>query len=133
MKIEVRYQSRSGNTKAIAEAIAEELGVVAKSVAEPVRSADLLILGGAVYNYDLDESLKNFIKFLDAQQIKKVAIFGTAGGVKAGLRKTKKLLKAKGIEVLPKRLFIRIGLGHSKKPAPQHLQAAKNFAKSIIS
>ncbi len=36
MKIEVRYFTRSGNTKKLAEAIAKAVGVEAKTVNEPL-------------------------------------------------------------------------------------------------
>ena len=58
MRAAVRYYSRSGNTKAVAEAIAEAAGVSAISVdasdaaiTEPV---DVLFIGGALYAYGLD-------------------------------------------------------------------------------
>ena len=62
MNIAVRYYSRSGNTKAVADAIAAAAQVQAVSVdqddaaiTEPV---DVLFIGGALYAYGLDSSLK---------------------------------------------------------------------------
>lgn len=37
MNIEVRYDSKSGNTKKIANAIAKQVGVSAKSIHEPLQ------------------------------------------------------------------------------------------------
>ena len=61
MKVEVRYYSRSGNTKVLAEAIAKEAGVKAISVdskeAEINNKVDVLFIGGALYAYGLDNNL----------------------------------------------------------------------------
>ena len=61
MKIEVRYFSRSGNTKALAEAIAKGAGVPTISVDEKGSSINqkinYLFIGGALYAYGLDKNL----------------------------------------------------------------------------
>ena len=42
MKIDVRYYTQTGNSKKLADSIAKELGVVAKSIDEPMNEkADL--------------------------------------------------------------------------------------------
>ena len=55
MKAAVRFYSRSGNTKLVADAIAEALGISAVSVdapeAELKEKADVLFVGGALYAY----------------------------------------------------------------------------------
>lgn len=46
MKFAVRYYTKTGNTKRLAEAIAKELGVEALPISEPVEDAvDYLFLG----------------------------------------------------------------------------------------
>lgn len=61
MNCAVRYYSRSGNTKLVADAIAKAAGVKAVStdsseaqICEPV---DVLFIGGALYAYGIDENL----------------------------------------------------------------------------
>lgn len=50
MKIAVRYQSRGGNTKAVAEVIANSLGVKAEAVDNAITQwVDVLFVGGGVY------------------------------------------------------------------------------------
>ena len=62
MKAAVRYYTRSGNIKKLAEAIAKAVGVEAKTVDEPLREdVDILFLGSSVYAYGVDDSIKNFI------------------------------------------------------------------------
>ena len=62
MKAAVRFYSRSGNTKLVADAIAGALGISAVSVdapeAELKEKADVLFVGGALYAYGLDKYLK---------------------------------------------------------------------------
>ena len=61
MKCAVRYYSRSGNTRLLAEAIADELGVDADSAdssdATISGHIDVLFIGGALYAYGLDKKL----------------------------------------------------------------------------
>ena len=66
MIIAVRYFSRTGNTKAVAEAIAKEAGVSAVSVDSPdaaiKQPIDVLFIGGALYAYGIDNHLKDYNK-----------------------------------------------------------------------
>ena len=78
MNIAVRYYSKSGNTKAVAEAIAGAVGVKAiavdtaqSDIKEPV---DLLFIGGALYAYGLDKHLKEYLKTLKKENVKKAVI-----------------------------------------------------------
>jgi glyoxylase-like metal-dependent hydrolase (beta-lactamase superfamily II) len=62
MNIEVRYYSKSGNTKKIVDAIAKQAGVSAKSIREPVQGhVDILFLGTGIYAFDIDPELKEYI------------------------------------------------------------------------
>ncbi len=82
MNIAVRYYSRSGNTKLLAETIANEAHVKAVSVdsvdAEIKESVDLLFIGGALYAYGLDKHLKEYLKTLKKEYIKKAVVFSTS-------------------------------------------------------
>ncbi len=50
MKIAIRYYTKTGNTKKLAEAISSAIGVEAKTVDEPLtEDVDILFLGSAVY------------------------------------------------------------------------------------
>ena len=66
MKTAVRYDSRSGNTKALAEALARAAKVSAVPVDDPkaalTEPVDLLFIGGALYAYGLDSHLKTYRK-----------------------------------------------------------------------
>ncbi|MCC8142378.1 MAG: hypothetical protein LIO56_07625, partial [Lachnospiraceae bacterium] len=74
----VRYFSKTGNTKLIAEAIAEELGCTATPTGERIRGyTDVLFLGGAIYKRKLDPSILGFITRLERRNVGKIVLFGT--------------------------------------------------------
>jgi flavodoxin len=55
MKIAVRYFSRGGNTKKLADAIANAVGVTAETTDVPLtEDVDILFLGSSVYAYGVD-------------------------------------------------------------------------------
>lgn len=94
--IVIRYCSKTGNTKKMAELIAEKLGIKAESIATPLvpgQVVDILLLGGAVHMMSLDKELKEFVQTLDPQQVKEVVMFGTSGGVMSIEKKLVKLLE----------------------------------------
>ena len=103
MKAAVRYYSRSGNTKALAEAIAGAAGVEAVSVdsaeaalTEPV---DVLFIGGALYAYGIDGKLKDYLKTLKKTDAKKAVVFSTSWLSKHAIDLIKKALRESGIPV----------------------------------
>ena len=97
MKIEVRYYTRSGNTKKLAEAIAKAVGTEARTVEEPLREdVDILVLGSSVYAYGVDDSIKKFISNIDVS-VGKVVNFSTAALIKSTYKQVGKLLSEKGI------------------------------------
>lgn len=78
-KFGVRYFSRTGHTRQIAEAIADELGCEAVPTSERIRGyTDTLFLGGAIYAGKIDESIRGFIKRLNRRNVGKIILFGDA-------------------------------------------------------
>lgn len=102
MEIAIRYFSKLGHTKDIANAMAEELGVKAVSIIdEPVLSqaVDLLFLGGAPYANVMDDRLRSYAKALEPSLVKKAVLFTTSNWSRRTVRSLKKILRNKGIEV----------------------------------
>ncbi|GHU98330.1 hypothetical protein FACS1894211_01890 [Clostridia bacterium] len=134
MNVQVRYLSKSGNTKKVADAIAETAGVSAKTIDEPVPSeTDLLFLGGAVYAFGIDEELTRFIATLD-QSITRVAVFSTTAVVKSAYPHIKKRLSARGIAVSEKYFNChgKFAFMHRNRPNERDLDKARIFAREII-
>lgn len=134
MQIEVRYCSKTGNTKKVANAIAASVGVSAKSVKEPVVEADLLFLGGALYADQINSKLKKFISKLDNKKIKKVIVFCTSTSGKNIYLELKDLLEVREIKVHDEYFHC---LGNfifylRKRPNQKDLALAQAFAKRIV-
>lgn len=135
MNIEVRYYSKTGNTEKIANAIAKQVRVSAKSIHEPIQGeVDILFLGTGIYAFDIDPELKEYISTLNSANIKMVVVFSTTAIVKSAYEKTKKYLQDQGITVSDKEyhcpgnyMFLRKG-----RPNARDVNYAEEFAKSII-
>jgi flavorubredoxin len=130
MNIAVRYYSRSGNTKAVAEAIAKAANVTAVSVdheaariSEPV---DVLFIGGALYAYGLDSRLKDYLKTLKKEDAKKAVVFSTSWISKHSVDLIKKGLAEAGIPVADEYFYVR------NKPGSEQLKDAEAFAREFL-
>ena len=61
MKIAVRYYTRGGNTKKLADAISKAVGVDAETTSVPLtEDVDILFLGSSVYANGVDDAVKEF-------------------------------------------------------------------------
>ena len=129
MNIAVRYYSRSGNTKLLAETIANEAHVKAVSVdsvnAEIKESVDLLFIGGALYAYGLDKHLKDYLKTLKKEYVKKAVVFSTSWLSKHSIDLIKKALSENDIEIEDEFIYAK------NKPSLEKLEEAKNMVKKL--
>ena len=137
MKCVVACYSKTGSTRRLALAIADQLGCAAQSVEEcridgPV---DVLFLGGAVYaTYDHDYAppLLQFIRSLDRNKVRQVAPFVTyafgssLGMLKEHIRKAGLAVSERSFECRGRFLFFNL-----RRPNEKDLQAARTFAKSF--
>ena len=130
MKVQVRYYSRSGNTKILAGKIAQTVNTKAISVDEKEsqinEETDILFIGGALYAYGLDKKIKEYISNLDASKINKAVVFSTSWISKHSIDLLKKALKKKGIAVEDKYIY------YKNKPTDEELKEAEDIAKAKI-
>lgn len=106
MNIAIRYYSRTGNTKVIAELIAESTGCMAKSIDVPLEEeTDLLFLGGAIYWGKIPKVLKLYIKELSPQKVKRVAVFTTSGIIDVTCGIYKEYLRNHDLKVMKETYF----------------------------
>ncbi len=126
----VVYYSRSGNTKMLADAIAEAAGTIAVSVDKPESEinepVDVLFVGGALYAYGLDKHLSDWLERLDGSKVGKAAVFSTSWLSKHSVDLIKNGLKAKGIAVEEDYFWNR------SKPSAKNIEGVKAFAKKHI-
>lgn len=136
MDIAVIYQSRTGNTKKVAEAIAKALHTAAWDI-EEVKDlkCDLLFLGCGVYAASLDKKMKRFLDLLEGTSAKKAVLYGTSAGGRKPFGMMKKALEKKGIPVDKRMLFIPGAwwVLNKGRPNDEDLVTAQVWAKGIIS
>ena len=102
MKVAIRYFSKLGHTKDIANAMADELGIKAISIVdEPIlkEEVDILFLGGAPYANVMDEKLRTYAKGLNKELVKRVVLFTTSNWSRRTVRSLKKIISNNGISV----------------------------------
>jgi len=138
MRARVVYQSTTGNTKKVAETIANAVGCAAEPVttATVSESVDMLFLGAAIHGNDVDASVKKFIEGLDPALVKQVTVFGT--GFEEHKEKAvgimKDLLTQRRVHVTDKCYFCkgRFLLFNRTHPDAQDLARAEEFARSVL-
>ena len=140
MKIAVRYQSRGGNTKAVAEVIANNLGVKAETVDNTISGfVDVLFVGGGVYMNKPDKSLYNFLSELNSDNVGQIVCFSTSGTMASTIKQIKKIVIHKGISVNENELLIKMLLqGHSSfglqggKLTSKQIQKIESFVNDTL-
>ena len=90
MKIAVRYYTKTGNTKRLAEAIAEAVGAEALPISSPITEpVDILFLGNSYYAFSIDPEVRDFVKGLDKNMIGRIVNFGSAAMLNSTYKKVK--------------------------------------------
>ena len=135
MKIAVRYYTKTGNTKRLAEAVAEAVGTEAlplsSSIEDPV---DILFLGNSYYAFSIDPEVRAFIRQLDKNKVGRIVNFGSAAMLNSTYKKVKAEAAKVGIPVDEREFHCKgefKGI-HKGRPNEEDLRTAAEFAKSII-
>ena len=129
MDIAVRYCSLHGNTKAIAEEIADELGVQAISISdepELKERADVLFLGGAPYWSVMDPALEEYARKLSPVRVGTVVLFTTSNWSRRTAIGLREILENKGIVVAPGHFYAHMTQIEKRK------SAARRFAREAM-
>lgn len=132
MRFAVRYFTKTGNTKRLAEAIAKELGVEALPIDEPVNEqVDFLFMGNSYYAFDIDPEVKKFVSSLDKDKVGKIVNFGSAAMLNSTYKKVKAVADKAGIAMDEKEFHCKgefKGI-HKGRPNENDLKDAAEFAK----
>ena len=132
MTYAVRYYTKTGNTKRLAQAVADELGVEALPISEPIKEpVDLLFLGNSYYAFNIDPEVKAFIGSLDASKVGKIVNFGSAAMLNSTYKKVKAEADKVGIAMDEKEFHCKgefKGI-HKGRPNEDDLRAAAEFAR----
>ncbi len=135
MNIAVRYYTKTGNTKRLAEAVAEAAGAEALPLSSPIEEpVDILFLGNSYYAFTIDPEVREFIRNLDREKVGKIVNFGSAAMLNSTYKKVKAEADKAGIPMDAREFHCKgefKGL-HKGRPNAEDLAAAAEFAKGII-
>ena len=135
MKIAVRYYTKTGNTKRLAEAVAAAVGVQALPLSAPLEEpVDILFLGNSYYAFNIDPEVKAFLQGLKKEQVGKLVNFGSAAMLNSTYKKVKAEADKAGVPMDEREFHCKgefKGL-HKGRPNEEDLAAAAAFARSIV-
>ena len=90
MKYAVRYYTKTGNTKRLAESIASAVEVEALPLSAPLSEpVDILFLGNSYYAFSIDPEVREFVRGLDKNKVGKIVNFGSAAMLNSTYKKVK--------------------------------------------
>ena len=136
MNIAVRYYTKTGNTKRLAEAVAGAVGVEALPISTPVSEpVDILFLGNSYYAFSIDPEVRDFVRSLDKEKVGRIVNFGSAAMLNSTWKKVKAEADKVGIQMDQREFHCKGEFKgvHKGRPNEEDLAAAADFAKSIIS
>lgn len=135
MKTAVRYYTKTGNTKRLAEAVAEAVGAEALPLSAPIKEAvDVLFLGNSYYAFSIDPEVREFIRKLDKSKVGRIVNFGSAAMLNSTYKKVKAEAGKAGIPMDEREFHCKgefKGI-HKGRPNAEDLKAAADFAKTIV-
>jgi flavodoxin len=135
MKAAVRYYTKTGNTKRLAQAVAEAVGAEALPLDFPVEEpVDVLFLGNSYYAFSIDPEVRDFVRKLDKDKVGRIVNFGSAALLNSTYKKVKAEADKAGIPMDEREFHCKgefKGI-HKGRPNEEDLAAAAQFAKSII-
>ncbi len=135
MKIAIRYYTKTGNTKKMAETLSEAVGVEALTVDNPLtEDVDILFLGSAVYAAGVDAKVKEFIENIDVN-IGKIVNFSSAALIESTYKQVKKIAENNNLTMAEEEFHCRgaFKLVHRGRPNDNDLRNLQEFAKNIVS
>jgi flavodoxin len=132
---EVVYYSMGGNTRKVAEVLAEELGTTAKNIksVDTLPEDAFIFLGSGCYGAVLPKDISDFIE-RNHLKGKKIALFTTSAfAMKKEIEVMEKQIIDKGVQLTGHfdcfGQFVALRRGH---PNQEDLEKAREFARSMI-
>lgn len=134
-KLNLVYATKTNHSKKIAQAVSDVLNVRANNVKDnPVLDeTDILFIVGGIYGGESSPVLIEYVKALDKEKVKSVALITSCTSNKQGQNTVKKILEEKGISVLDEFIcpgsFLILRMG---RPNGKDIHAAVQFTAGII-
>ncbi len=134
MKAAVRYYTKTGNTKKLAQAVADAVGAEALPISVPVTErVDILFLGNSYYAFSIDPEVRSFVSSLDKELVGRIVNFGSAALLNSTYKKVKAEADKIGIPMDSREFHCRgefMGI-HKGRPDENDIKAAAEFARRI--
>ncbi len=128
MKVAIRYFSRGGNVRTMAEALGRGTGVEPISIEDPdseiKEHVDLLFIGSALYNFQLDKRFKDYLREIDADLVDEVICFGSSMLTRRPIYLMQEFFKEKGIKINKQAIYSR------NRPNDDLIGVIEYFAKN---
>ena len=134
MKLAIRYYSKFGHSKQMAEAIEPIVGAKAAEVSKPLNEpVDVLFLGAGVFLGKVNSAVTEFINTLTPDKVKCVVLFGSCAIIESPVPQMRKALEARGIQVSDKSFTCKGSMGpvNSGHPDAKDIDAFKTFVQSL--
>ena len=135
MKIAVRYYTKTGNTKRLAQAVADAVNAQAQPISVPVdEPVDVLFLGNSYYAFSIDPEVRDFIRSLDKNKVGRIVNFGSAAMLNSTWKKVKAEADKVGIPMDTREFHCKgefKGL-HKGRPNEEDSRAAAAFAQTFL-
>ena len=134
MNCAVRYYTKTGNTKKLADAVAKAVGVEALPISTPVdEKVDILFLGNSYYAFNIDPEVRDFVRSLDRKKVGRIVNFGSAAMLNSTYKKVKAEADKVGIKMDEREFHCKgefKGI-HRGKPDEEDLKSAADFARMV--
>jgi flavodoxin len=134
MNVAVRYFTRTGNTKKLADAVAKEAGVQALPITEKLNEdIDTLFLASSIYAIGVAKEVKDFIEDIDVQ-VGEVVNISSAAIIESTYNQVKASIEKKGIKMSNQEYHCRgqFTLMHRGRPNAKDLKGASDFTKRYL-
>ena len=135
MRVEVRYLSRGGNTKRLADAVAAALNVPALGVDRPMEArADVMFICASVYGGGPDPAVVTFIR-QNARDIGRLVVLSTSASGKSTYAKLKAVGEDMGVAVSEVYFHCpgAFMVFHRNRPNAEDCRRAAEFARAQLS
>ena len=135
MNVAIRYYTKGGNTRRLAEAMGEAIGVAALPLDAPIEEpVDVLLLGNSYYAFTIDPEVRDFVRSLDPAKVRSIVNFGSAALMNSTRKKVKAEADKVGIPVDEREFHCKgefKGMNRGR-PNADDLRDAAQFAKGIV-
>lgn len=134
MSTAIRYYSKFGHSKQMAEVVGEVVGTKPQTVdmplAEPV---DTLYLGAGVLLGKVNGAVIDFIKTLKPERVRRVVLFGSCAIIKSPVPQMQAPLEAQGITVDQRSFTCKGSMGplHGGHPNQKDLDNLRKFVETV--